>query len=427
MKDVPLAVRPTELSLPWAGIAFACEKGHFLKAARLVFLFILAAILLPAHAIAAQVPENPAADSAQRARVQAAIDVLQQWYVRRTGLYRTTGWWNAANAITALADFSRVEGTTRYLPVFANSLHAAPGAPDGGRGFLNNYYDDEGWWALAWIDVYDLTGDPAYLRTADGIFSDMQLGWDTTTCGGGVWWSKKSREKNAIENELFLSVAASLANRMHDQTRRRADLEWALKEWAWFSNSGMINQSQLINDGLDSSDRLHCRNNGKNTWTYNQGVILGGLVELDKAAPDRGFKQLATAIAYSAIEHLTDDQGILHETSDAHTGGDVPQFKGIFVRNLMILDRTSPNCRFDIFIQANARSAWEDDRDASNHLGFWWTGPFDSADADRQSSALDLLIAAEGLDATRQSGVKAIRGDSKVFPCAALRSPDLSK
>ncbi len=368
----------------------------------LVFIFIFTAVALSAPASTAPARENATADSTDRAHAQAAMDALQQWYVRDTGLYRTTGWWNSANAITALANFSRVEGTTKYLPVFVNTLHVAPNSPDGGRGFLNNYYDDEGWWALAWIDVYDLTGEPAYLRMADSIFSDMQLGWDTTTCGGGVWWSKKTREKNAIENELFLSVAASLANRDPDAAMRQADLAWARKEWAWFLSTGMINHSHLINDGLASADHSQCRNNGKNTWTYNQGVILGALVELDKAAPDPELKKLAAAIALSAIEHLTDDHGILRGTSNAHTGGDVPQFKGIFVRNLMILEGVSPDCRFAAFIQANARCVWNRDRDPSNRFGFWWTGPFDLADAARQSAALDLLIAAEALDASRQ-------------------------
>ncbi|MEK6280335.1 MAG: hypothetical protein AABN95_08270 [Acidobacteriota bacterium] len=35
-----------------------------------------------------------------------------------------------------------------------------------------------------------------------------------------------------------------------------------------------------MNNGLDDS----CENDGGTTWTYNQGVILGGLVELFRVA-----------------------------------------------------------------------------------------------------------------------------------------------
>jgi len=354
-------------------------------------------LCVTANAANHSAPGNRAAED--ESRVQAAVDALQQWYDPATGLYRTTGWWNSANAITALANFSWVTGSTKYLPVFANTLHAAQRKPDGAPGFLNDYYDDEGWWTLAWIDAYDLTHDANYLRTADLIFADMKLGWDTETCGGGVWWSKKTREKNAIENELFLEVAASLANRESDAATRSDDLGWARKEWAWFLASGMINADHRVNDGLNSADPKHCTNNGKNTWTYNQGVILGGLVELNRASPDPGLMQTANEIATAAMGHLTDRDGVLHETSKAHTGGDVPQFKGIFARNLMILDRVAPDCRYKEFFRANARSIWEKDRNTENQFGFWWAGPFDLADAARQSSALDLLVAQEAAGA----------------------------
>ena len=197
----------------------------------------------------------------------------------------------------------------------------------------------------------------------------MQKGWDTKTCGGGVWWSKKTQGKNAIENELFLAVAASLANRASTPEQRQKYLAWAQKEWAWFHDSGMINGEHLINDGLNSSDPAHCTNNGRNTWTYNQGVILGALVELNKAAPDPALTETAASIALSAIEHLTDADGVLHESNQAHTGGDVPQFKGIFSRNLMLLNNAFPNRSST---RASPRpmheSIWNKDRDAANHL-----------------------------------------------------------
>lgn len=346
---------------------------------------------------AAQI-SNVRANAAYRAHAEAAVDALQQWYTAESGLYQTTGWWNSANAITALANYSRISHSTRYLPIFANTLHAAQTGPKGAPGFINNYYDDEGWWALAWIDVYDLTQKPEYLEAASSIFNDMKLGWDTTACDGGVWWNKKTHGKNAIENELFLAVAASLANRAQTPEQRGDDLAWAQKEWAWFHASGMINDDNLINDGLNYADPEHCTNNGRNTWTYNQGVILDGLVELNKAAPDPSLPQTAAAIAHSAIEHLTDAQGVLHESSPAHTGGDVPQFKGIFSRNLMLLNNAFPDPRYQAFAGANADSLWNHDRDAANHFGFWWAGPFDLADASRQSSALDALNAAAILE-----------------------------
>lgn len=91
------------------------------------------------------------------------MNALQSWYDEHSGLYRTTGWWNSANAITTLADYSRITGSKEYDSVFPNTLSAAQKRSP---GFINRFYDDEGWWALAWIDAYDLTGNEQYLSDA---------------------------------------------------------------------------------------------------------------------------------------------------------------------------------------------------------------------------------------------------------------------
>jgi predicted alpha-1,6-mannanase (GH76 family) len=330
-------------------------------------------------------------DYSQQATV--GVHTLQQWYSQSSGLYASpSGWWNAANAITVLANYSKATGSTQYLSVISNTFNHANKA-NGTANFINTYDDDEGWWALAWVDAYDLTGKQAYLTMAETIFADIASEWDTTTCGGGVWWQKPHNYKNAIANELFLAVAASLANRTTG-SKSAAYLHWAQKEWIWFKASGMINSQNLINDGLTVTDSGACTNNGKTTWTYNQGVILGGLVELSKAENTPTLLNQASAIANAAIANLTLN-GILIESSTG--GNDAPQFKGIFIRNLAILNKAVPNAGYITFVDANANSIWAHNRGRSDQFGAVWQGPFDSADAIRQTSALDALVAAAEL------------------------------
>jgi predicted alpha-1,6-mannanase (GH76 family) len=142
---------------------------------------------------------------------------------------------------------------------------------------------------------------------------------------------------------------------------------------------------------LNSTNPNACRNNGQTAWSYNQGVILGGLVELSKADGDPKILAQAEAIAKAAIGKLT-VKGILTEW--VVSGNDAPQFKGIFVRNLARLDKVAPDSIYKKFIDTNADSIWAHDQGPSHEFGALWQGPMDSADAIRQSSALDVLVAA---------------------------------
>jgi predicted alpha-1,6-mannanase (GH76 family) len=355
-----------------------------LQSSLLVLLVVVAGDHLEAQDSAA--PQQPVLSSQQKTAL--AIQKLQSWYDQATGLYRTTGWWNSANALTTLADYSRATNSHQFDSVFSNTFTAAQHTS---VGFLNNYYDDEGWWALAWIDAYDLTGDLRYLHMSESIFDDMAKGWDNT-CSGGIWWSKDRKYKNAIANELFLSVAANLALRAKERKQRAAYSAWARKEWRWFQNSGMINQEGLVNDGLDQQ----CANNHQNTWTYNQGVILGGLTALSATVHNADLKAEAGQIANAAISSrvLTDTNGILHETCEPDCGADGSQFKGIFVRNLGLLNKAAPGEKFQKFVVANADSLLKGMHSPDDTIGIRWSAPYGAANASTQSSGVDVLVAA---------------------------------
>jgi predicted alpha-1,6-mannanase (GH76 family) len=242
------------------------------------------------------------------------------------------------------------------------------------------------WWALAWINAYDLTGEIRYLKMAQTIFTAMTGGWDDV-CEGGVWWNFSRDYKNAIPNELFLTLAARLYQR---DPGEQSYLMWALREWNWFRQSDMINASHLINDGLKD-----CQNNGGPTWTYNQGVILGGLADLYRITGEDRYLHQAEAIADAVLCHLVNDEGILIESCEA-TGCDSngAQFKGIFMHNLFYLYQTSQKAAYRHFIVHNVDSLWKRARNEQNQIGVHWSSPFDSADASRQSSALHAINAA---------------------------------
>jgi len=319
------------------------------------------------------------------ANSESAAFMLQQWY-NGGGLYDTTGWWNAANCLEALENVIEANNDRRYLAVLTNTFNL-----NGGGNFINNYYDDEAWWANAWIRAYDLTGNASFLNMAKTIFTDLLTGWDAATCGGGIWWSKDRNYKNAIANELFLLTAIRLHQRTPGDGGPGSYFYWATNEWAWFKASGMINAQNLVNDGLDGS----CRNNGQTTWTYNQGVLLGGLTDLYKVTGDVAYLSQATAIADAAVATLVDANGVLREPCETTGcgGGDVPQFKGIFARYLAYLYDVTRKTNYYTLLFKSAHAIWASDRNAFSQLGLKWYGPLDTVDAARQSSALTAVSA----------------------------------
>ncbi len=317
---------------------------------------------------------------------RAGTDALLTWYDDNTGLWRDAGWWNSANALTAVADYSLLSGDDRYVGLIANTFEKNK---DG--NFLNDYYDDEGWWALAWIKVYDLTGQARYLEAAEALFQDMQGSWDSV-CNGGIWWSRAKTYKNAIANELFIAVAAQLHLRTPPD-RSSGYLAWAQEGWNWFRGSGLINDSNLVNDGLNGS----CQNNGQATWSYNQGVILGALLDLYSGTRDDSLLGQAVAIADATIGNMVNGDGTLRELCEPRgvDDADQPQFKGILIRNLTRLYKTTGKPEYKTFILHNADSLWLNSREpGSNYFGGQWSGPFSSASPSKQGAGVDALNAA---------------------------------
>lgn len=161
-----------------------------------------------------------------------------RWYNSDAGVWSNNDgqmfWWQSANMLSAFNDLALLDGNVKnsYSSVWESTYNNAPAnnpspsvtvlsdgrlkkvyawpSPDDVKqrnkiaraevGFTNDFYDDEGWWALAWIGALDNTGDIKYLDEAIGIWYDMNAAWNTASCGGLPWNKTDGAPSLAIEN-----------------------------------------------------------------------------------------------------------------------------------------------------------------------------------------------------------------------------------
>src|SRR4051812_1678813 len=99
--------------------------------------------------------------------------------------------------------------------------------PLGGYGYLPDmrgdggaFFDDNGWWGLAFFDAYRATGERRFLRDAERAFwFIVDAGW-AKGAGGGVWWHTDHTKKTAEP----LAAAALMGAEMYESTHSRTFL-----------------------------------------------------------------------------------------------------------------------------------------------------------------------------------------------------------
>ena len=254
-------------------------------------------------------------------------------------------WWQA-HALLCMAETVRRGGTTWSagdLGAFRDAL-----VKQNGGHWTNDYFDDEGWMAIALLQCADATRDAAWRTLARGLWDDIRASW-TDQFGGGIPWRKTQRDyKNAPANGPAIVIGATLYRADHQQ----GDLGDARRICDWLLKTLQDPQGGLIWDGVNRTGNGAIDKNWR--FSYCQGIAIGGCLELYLATRTPSYLSAAERIGTVALDtFFTPATGLCPEGGN----GDGGLFKGILVRNLAALAQASARLapRIRQLLEANGR------------------------------------------------------------------------
>lgn len=215
------------------------------------------------------------------------------------------------------------------------------------------FFDDAGWWGIAYLDAYRATGNRRWLLNADRALSFIdRFGWDRRR--GGVWWDT-SHEKKTSEP---LAAATLVASSLYRITRKHTYLEIAQRYLRW-ADANTRNPRQANLYGRNARDGT--------VMDYVEGMMIAADVELCLGTETSAYCTAAEELANASLTQFP----LLADWA--------PETDIVYLRGLLRLYEHDHNPRWYDLIQANAERALAHARDEQ---GLWskrwdggWTDP----------------------------------------------------
>lgn len=241
---------------------------------------------------------------------------------------------------TALTAFA--VGAEHY---FDATLRPIPGfAPyPGDRGQTQVWFDDNGWWGLAFLDAYRATGTPRYLRDAQRAFAFLAgEGWNKA--GGGLWWNT-SHPYLAGEP---LAAGSLLGAQLFKLTGRSSYRDQVVKFLSWGDTSFLTEHRLYKRTGFDPTPTPY---------------IEGTLVEAHQVLCEAGIGEAcarAAQLADASAERFSDRLNM------------GPQFDTIYLHWMLVYGAQTGDPRWRALASEMATNAQAHATNAQGlYLGGW--------------------------------------------------------
>jgi predicted alpha-1,6-mannanase (GH76 family) len=295
-------------------------------------------------------------------------------------------WWQA-HVLDCLVDAyvrSPDAGRRSRVARFVNGVRVR-----NGKHWLNDYYDDMAWLALALQRAEQHVG-VRRRGVVDQLAGALRQGW-TDDAGGGIWWRLRDKYGEDFKNVPTNGPAAILFARLHDARGFGAA--------RWIEANLVDPQTGVVWDGLHVGEDGQIREVEKVAYAYCQGVYLGACLELASWGNDGQagtWAERASRTVTTVAAHLTPTTpSSARLVLRGQGGADGGMFAGILARYLARAALTLPEFGHDYepaaFLAAelvlhSARAAWRNRAAAPGGplFGPEWSRP---ADAPRPGSA----------------------------------------
>jgi predicted alpha-1,6-mannanase (GH76 family) len=185
--------------------------------------------------------------------------------------------------------------------------------------WINDYYDDMAWLALALERAARLAGVEKHggLKKLCEQFVNAWVPED----GGGIPWRKQDQFFNAPAN----GPAAIFLARYDDRLRRAQQMA------DWIDETLIDPETHLVFDGLKGGSLVRAQ------YTYCQGVVLGLETELAARTKDERHAKRVHRLVNAVRDNMAPD-GVIKGAG----GGDGGLFNGILARYLALVATTLP-------------------------------------------------------------------------------------
>lgn len=281
--------------------------------------------------------------------------------------------------------------------------------------------DDILWYALAAVAGAEIYGKDAvmpggltFLKVAQNTYDEAWQQWDTTQCGGGIFWSRDRSSSNAAQRGYKSTITNAqhimLGARLYALTNNATYIANGRLVAQWLRGSGIIKSDSAVADGVTAVGNGCTLNTVE--LSYKAGMLAGALSLLAQVSSDQEYLSVARSITATALTTFNKN-GIISDACEPNCKPNEVQAKGTMISGLGYFATITTNAQDKAQVTGALKAslaAMITNCDSKASCGSYWADRVGGSNFHYQTNALMLVnayqMAVNGISTDKLSAPK---------------------